>query len=978
MAIDKKVVGNILLEPTHVKNILAIKNACHTKIGCLKASVIKSDEPIKFQDLDNSQFVSISSGKKWANKYGCAWFHFTGKVPEKGKGKHVVLRIKLHGEGLIYNPDGTVVQGITQVISKGDVFHSTIGKQIIDISNNAEGGEAIDYYVDAGFNGVLRFQHIGAHLGTHEICIENDDVIQYFYDYEDLFFLMLKLGQDSERYKELSKELKASFRIYKKEGVKAAREYIAKFQYKEGDYAKTQLYSIGHGHIDLAWLWPIRETKRKIARTFGNQIRNINKYPGYIFAESQPQMFKWLKEGYPDLYEKVKEQVKAGRIELQGANWVEGDVNLSGGESWVRQSLYGQKFWKEEFDFKSNMCWLPDVFGFPASLPQVLQKCGMKYFMTIKLISNTVNQFPYKTFIWEGIDGSQVLAHMEPQGDYNSGATAFALYKSDARNTERDTVPIALQIFGDGDGGGGPSEGHIEFVKRHKVCHFSKAVNFFDDLEKEKDIIATHHGELYYERHQGTYTSQANSKKWNRRIEEQLHKLEWLGSYAYLKGIKYDRAKVEEIWKEVLLYQFHDILPGSSIKRVYDESIARYIVMSEELAKMEKELIEKLSKDSALMAINPVDFARVEYIKKEDKWYSANLNKYSTAELVPVTKEFTSLSAQDNVIENNLVKVAFNRDGSILSFYDKVNDKELVKDYFNKFIVFSDPFMYYNAWDIKMNYRDLEKWEPHLTDAKTYIDGPCVVRENTYTFNKSKIIQKVIITDNDPMVKFDTTVDWHENMKMLRTEFIPTVYADNVTCNIPFGNFDRTTHEDDSVQKAQFEICAQKYINLDDKDYGWALLNNCKYGHRVKNGLVSLALLRSPKFPDPTCDRGLHRFTYAVLPHKEKFAASDVLARGYTLNNEIEIIDKKLDVAPIISASARNITIETIKVSENEEGLIVRAYETTGKKTSCKFTTSEEFKETYETDMLENIEKTVDLQKQEFGPYEIKTFFLKK
>ena len=617
MAIDKKVVKKGILEPTHVKNILAIKGKCHTKIGNLSASVIRSDEPIKFQDLDHSKFVKIIKGQKWAKKFGCAWFHFTGKVSNKGKDKHVVVRLKLHGEGLVFRPDGTVVQGVTQVLSKGDVFHATIGKQIIDIAKKSEGNEDIDFYVDAGFNGILRFQKLCAHLDRFDICIEHDEIIQYYYDYIDLFFLMMKLNEKSDRYAEISKGLKESFKLFKKEGVEAARRHIASFQYKEGDYPNTKLYSIGHAHIDLAWLWPIRETKRKVARTFGNQLRNIEKYQGFIFAESQPQMFQWLKEGYPDLYAKVKEQVKAGRIELQGANWVEGDCNLTSGESWIRQSLYGQKFWKEEFDFKSNMCWLPDVFGFPASLPQVFKKCGMDYFMTIKLISNTVNQFPHKTFFWEGIDGTKILAHMEPQGDYNSGATAFAIYKSDQRNTERDTVPIALQIYGDGDGGGGPSEGHIEFVKRHKVCKMSKAVDFFKDLEKESDVIVTYKGELYYERHQGTYTSQANSKKWNRRIEEQLHKVEWLGAYAFMKGITYDRAKVEQIWKEVLLYQFHDIIPGSSIKRVYDESIERYKVMSNELAEIEEKLISQITTEHALYTINPVDFKRIEYVKKD-------------------------------------------------------------------------------------------------------------------------------------------------------------------------------------------------------------------------------------------------------------------------------------------------------------------------------------------------------------------------
>lgn len=979
MAFDKKVFKKGLLEPNHVKNIISIRCKCHTKIGNLKASVIKSDEPIAFKDLDQSKFVPIVKWQKWAKKFGCAWFHFTGKVSDKAKGKHVVCRLKLQGEGLVFNQDGQVLQGVTQVLSKGDVFHSLMGKQVIDISKSSNGDEKIDFLVDAGFNGKLRFEHLVARLRRFDICIEHDDIIQYYYDYIDLFFLMMKLDENSDRYKELSKILKESFKIFRKSGANSAREYIKPYQYKEGDYAKTKLYCIGHGHIDLAWLWPIRETKRKIARTFGNQLRNIDIYKDYIFAESQPQMFKWLKEGYPDLYEKVKTQVKNGRIELQGGNWVEADCNLTGGESWVRQSLYGQRFWKEEFDFKSNMCWLPDAFGFPASLPQVFRKCGMKYFMTIKIISNTVNQFPHKTFFWEGIDGSTVLAHMEPQGDYNSGATPFAIYKSDQRNTERDTIDKALQIFGDGDGGGGPSDGHIEFVKRHKVCHTSKAVDFFKDLEKENsDVIVTHKGELYYERHQGTYTSQANSKKWNRRIEEQLHKFDWLASLAYLQGISFDKKKYDEIWQEVLLYQFHDIIPGSSIKRVYDESIARYKEMSDELKEMEDNLLTQLSSSTDTTIINPIDFERCEYIKENDKWYETNLDKFSTGKLTLLNKDCSSLKAEGNIIENDKIRIAFGKDGSILSLYDKDNDKELVKDYFNKFVIYDDPFMFYNAWDIRSDYMDLNKWEPTLQQSTSYIDGPLVIRESTYTYNKSKIIQKVILSLNDSMVKFDTTVDWHEDMKLLRVNFVPTVFNDNVTCNIPWGNFDRSTREDNSVEKAQFEICAQKYIHLQNNDYGWALLNNCKYGHRVKNGFVSLALLRAPKFPDPTCDRGLHKFTYAIYPHSGSFENSDVLAKGYILNNEVEISNKNIEIKPIIKTDTKNITIETIKVAENGDGIIVRAYETTGNKANVTFNTTFDFSNVYETDMLENIESETKLENLTFGPYEIKTLLLKK
>ncbi|MDE6614691.1 MAG: alpha-mannosidase, partial [Clostridia bacterium] len=644
---------------------------------------------------------------------------------------------------------------------------------------------------------------------------------------------MMILDKNSPRFIEIDKALKQSYKIYKKSGAKSAREFLKPTIEKKPEYEATTYYCIGHAHIDLAWLWPLRETKRKVARTFANQLRNLAIYDGYYFAESQPQMFVWLKEEYPELFERVKKYVLDGRIELQGGMWVESDCNLSGGESWVRQCLYGQKFWKDEFDFKSRMCWLPDVFGFPASLPQVLKKSGMDYFMTIKPTSNDFNRFPYRTFNWVGIDGTSLLSHMEPLGDYNAGNSPLAIKKSEDRYSEKEICNKALLIYGDGDGGGGPGEGHMEYMMRHKKnidglapCKPSPAVNFFDDIKDMTDVLPTHKGELYYERHQGCYTSQANAKKWNRRIEELLHKIEWLGAVAYLNGVTYDRAKVEEIWKEVLLYQFHDILPGSSIKRVYDEAYARYQVMYGELQEIEKTMLDALSKDNEKSAINSVDFDRNEIIKVGDEWYSADLKAHSVGKLEPANIDVTELVYTDNTIENANLKVTFGANGEITSLIDKNENKELVKEYFNKLTVYSDPFRYYNAWDIqwgkdeKTNYMMMKKSTFKLTSSNTYIDGAYLVRENSYKYNKSSLVQKVTVQVGGDMVRFDTTVDWNEELKMLRADFVPTVFADNVKCNIQFGNFDRTTSEADKDESynpnwAQFEVCAHKFVNLD-------------------------------------------------------------------------------------------------------------------------------------------------------------------
>ncbi len=1001
MGNDKNFVLKAIANGSHAFNLIALKGKIYKKIASLKPQGILSDEPIKWEDLDKSKFKNMRFMQKWADKFGCAWFRFTGTVPEAGKGKRVVARIKLQGEGLVYDKDGHVLQGITQVLSKGDLFHSTIGKQIVDISPCAEGGEEVELYVDAGFNGKLRFENMSAHLRRYDLAVMDEELNSYYYDYIEAYFLMCKLLGDAEgmkdsdvgkaevysaRAKELDEGMKNAWKVFKEQGAAKAREALAPVLFRPIDYPAVTHYAVGHAHIDLAWLWPLRETRRKIGRTFANQLRNIKKYDNFIFAESQAQMFTWLKEDYPEVFEQVKKYVDEGRIELQGGMWVESDCNLPSGESWIRQFLYGKRYFKEEFGKDMKMCWLPDCFGFPATLPQVIKGCGMDYFMTIKIMSNTVNEFPHSSFKWKGLDGSEVLAHMEPAGDYNSGASPLAIFKSNKRNKEKESVPVCLLLYGDGDGGGGPGEGHIEYVSRMQKGIYglapvkpSKAIDFFEELEKYNDVIPEYDGELYYERHQGTYTSQAAAKLWNRRMENMLHLVELLGAEGKLRGVSYDRALVESIWKEVLLYQFHDVLPGSSIKRVYDESRERYKELYKQIQGVAAKLIDDMSSGESeeYTAINPVDFARKEFIRVEDKWYSVDLPAMGAGKIAPVENmDVSSLTFGENTISNGLITITFGKGGEITSLFDVKNAKELVREgqYFNKLTVYEDPFMYYNAWDIRMDYDKLKKHSLKLEGSDTYIDGVRVVRRNRYRFMDSQFEQTVALTLGDTLVQFDMDADWHEELKMLRADFIPSVFADKVKCDIQFGQIDRSTKNDTSIEQAQFEVCAHKFVNLDGEDYSLALFNRCKYGHKVKEGMLSLALLRAPRFPDPECDRGSHHISYALYPHKEKFEESDVKARAYCYNNVVMLRKANFEEKCPVTVEGDGVILETVKVAEDEKGIVARLYEYKGKETKAKVSFASKGA-AFECDMLENKKGKAELSKLAFKPFEIKTLY---
>lgn len=969
-------IERIALYPQHLSRLLEISNRIYKVVGKMTCEAALSKEPIRKEDLSKAAFTPLRKGAVWGEKFDCAWFKFKGKVPENCAGKHVVALINISGEGAVYIDD-KITQGITRVLDTVDIVQALKGKQVVELFPKAEGGEEVNILVDGGFNVGKK-----AKLVRKDIAICNDEALRYYYDYLTLTMLLLTYGKNEhltkERCKEINKALNSSYLLSLK-NVKDAHEVLAATLAVPMTEKCTEYTAIGHAHIDLAWLWPIRETKRKGVRTFANALYNIEKYPGYKFGASQAQLFQWVKEESPELYTRFKKQIAKGNVEVQGGMWTENDCNIPCGESIIRQFLYGEKFFVDEFGKHCKVVWLPDVFGYPASLPQIIKKCGREYFMTIKLTWNMQNQFPYKTFLWKGIDGSEVLSHMAPQGTYNSSASPVAIVKSDINNPHKDQIDKALLVFGIGDGGGGPGEAHIEFTEREKNCKGldkvvrRPAVDFFEDLDKGyKEFIPVYDGELYLEKHQGTYTSQARNKKYNRLMERELHNVEWLLAAAKAKGIKYDASALENIWKEVLLYQFHDIIPGSSIKRVYDESLARYEILLSKTTAMRDELLALIAKGDKLGAVNATCFDRKEYVNSDGEWYEADVKAYSSAPLKKIQTE-SLLKAECDTLENSLVKITFAADGSIVSFVDKKSKKELCNGYLNKLSVYSDPKMHYNAWDINIDYPKMKKGRFKPVSNKSYVDGVQAVRESIYEYGKSILKQRVILTAGDKLVKFETEVDWRESYKMLRADFAPAVYGDTVNCDIQFGNVDRSTLDDTPVRKAQFEICAHKFVNVDKDGYGVAVINDCKYGHRVKEGIISLNLLRSPKYPDPECDMCRHTFSYAFYPHEGTWQESDLVKKAYCFNNPL-IVAKTEEIKNLLAVKGGAI-LETLKPSEDGKGIVARLVERYGKESNITLAPSFGYKEAYETDMLENKGEKLSKLNFKMTPYEVKTVY---
>ena len=559
-------------------------------------------EPVAFKERTSGRKISPKIDETWGKLWDCAWFNFKGIVPSEAANQNVVLLIDINGEACIFDECGCPVQGLTNINSEYDFSLGKPGKRVVHFLKQAQGGEIVDLWADAGCNDLFGNCQGSGKIKEAYIAIFNEELKELYYDIEVLKELMEQLPEDSARHQKILFSLVAAFNVMKNydssEAIKAREILALELNKKCGDES-LRISAIGHAHIDLAWLWPLRETIRKGARTFSTVLRNMEKYPDYVFGASQPQLYAWMKDKYPNLYKKIKDKIAEGRWEAQGGMWVEADTNVTSGESLVRQILYGQEFFREEFGKNMKVLWLPDVFGYSAALPQILKKSDIDYFMTIKLSWSEYNQFPHHTFNWEGIDGSQVLAHMPPEGTYNSSASPKAITTAEKNFKDKGISEECLMLFGIGDGGGGPGEEHLERLKREKNLNGivpvkqEKSIDFFNRIGKDASKYKTWRGELYLEKHQGTYTTQARNKKLNRKMELALRELEYASVLAWMKSKKeYPQSEIEMIWKEVLLYQFHDILPGSSIKRVYDESLERYEYLLKHTEELTQEAYE--------------------------------------------------------------------------------------------------------------------------------------------------------------------------------------------------------------------------------------------------------------------------------------------------------------------------------------------------------------------------------------------------
>ncbi len=978
-----------------------IQKAVYQPVSDLEITAWITPEPVSYEQRESGKKISLKVGQKWGDLFDCGWFHFTGRIPGCAAGKKVVLLLDINGEMCVVDRQGHPLCGLTNGSSVYDYTLGQPGKKVLPITDAARENEIVDVWADAGCNDLFGTLCKDGTVELASIAICNEAMRGLYYDFEVLIDFLKILPENTARSHQILHALHQATLVlnnYTEAEAAQARQILAPVLSKKNGDPSLSISAVGHSHMDLAWLWPIRETIRKGARTFATVLQMMDRYPNYIFGASQPQLYQWMKDHYPSLYQRIREKVAQGRWEVQGGMWVEADTNVTGGEALIRQFLYGKRFFRREFGIDLKNLWLPDVFGYSGALPQIMKKCGVDYFMTQKLSWSETNRFPHHTFRWDGIDGTEVLTHMLPEETYNSPVLPWGLHKAETVFCDKGISDRCLLLFGIGDGGGGPGEEHLERCERVQNLAGlppviqEPAYKFFQRIDQDTHRYQKWTGELYLERHRGTYTTQARSKWFNRKMELALRELELNAALAQnLVHAQYPADQLDQIWKETLLYQFHDILPGSSIKRVYDESLARYASLHSEVLDLTNKAktavftqINTAALQDPAVISNSLSWPREEWLKIGPQWtrVSADPLGYTTIDLARAVVLPHDLIAKKDVLENDILKVSFAPDGSIQSIFDKSAQREIIPSAAsaNRLAVYPDRG---DAWDFSMDYADRQPDFFTLQSASAKVDGPRAILHQEYTHGQSRLTQDIILTHGSRRLDFVTHIDWQETHKMLRTSFPVDIHAREATCEIQFGSIKRPTHANTTWDLAKFEICAHKYLDISQPDYGVALLNDCKYGHKVLGNILDLDLLRSPDYPGKEADRGEHELTYCLFPHPGSHIEGKVMQAGYELNCPLQAapLPKQTGSLPasfsLLTVDAPNVIVETVKKAQDSDSLIIRLYEAAGCSARANLHFAMDIKNIEQVDMME--ENPIPLSVQgthlplSFRPFEIQT-----
>ncbi|KAG0012639.1 Glycoside hydrolase, 38 vacuolar alpha mannosidase [Entomortierella chlamydospora] len=951
---------------------------------------------IPFEEAVKQHFEPTTTGTFYGPSWSTHWFKLKVTIPHKWSGDRVELLWDSNSEAMVWSTDGVPRQGLTGDRGNDRRVEYTLLK-------SAKGGETIELFVEMACNGMFGTGNGGLinppdnnrsfQLAQVEIAVPNKAAWQLYYDIQVIRGMANGLPSDTARAQEALYACNQVIDTFSRENVEKSLQNCLKithqFLSKKAAPDVHRVTAVGNCHIDTAWLWPYAETRRKTARSWSTQLRLIEEYPEYVFVCSQAQQLEWLSQDYPKLFKEIQAASKKGRFQTIGATWVEMDCNLPSGESFCRQFLYGQRFYEKNFGSRSKIFWLPDTFGYSAQLPQIVKQAGAEYFFTQKLSWNNINKFPNTTFTWVGLDGTKVLTHMAPCETYTAQADVDDMIRSIKNNRDLAYSNQSLMPYGNGDGGGGPQRAMLERIRRMNNidglprCETGGAEEFFESVEKNAKGLQEWKGELYFELHRGTYTSQAASKRYNRKLEFLLRDVEIVStmSHAFGRDSKYPKNEIDSLWKNLLLNQFHDVLPGSAIEMANIDARAIYKDIETKATKLLDDGLTSLYQspqlpgdDAKYIVFNSLGWARSEIVEIPAHT-GDNLQQYSAGRNAGYVKvdsgafDFNDVaeskaderrvqafaSGEDFILENDWVAAKFNKQGHLISLFDKQEDRELVPKGHagNKLKLFDDIPLYWDAWDVEIYHlntgRDAGKGKARIGEVGP-LRATLVVK---YALSEnSTAVQTIVLTAVSPRLDFHTEVDWHENRVFLKAEFIWDILSDFATYDSQFGVVQRPTTYNTSQDYAKFEVCGHKFADLSEHGYGVALLNDCKFGYSCHGNVMRLSLLRAPKSPDANCDMD------ALL---ERRPMSFLMVEG-----------------------AKNVILDTIKRAEDTDHIIVRLHEAYGGRARFKLWSSLDFQSIHRCNILEENEHSLEFSKDGrssgwlvMRPFEILTLKLK-
>ncbi len=972
----------------------------------------------------------------WGRPQATFWFAGEVVVPAALDGKRVYLGITAQfGRNMGGSDPQCLVRVNGEIVQGADANHDRVL-----LSDRARAGEHFAIMIEAGTVEARRQLGFSCRLLVHDPLVE-----ALYYDLRVPLDVAGYLDETDHRRDLIVNTVHAAINtVDLRQGdperfatsVRAARKIADRIYETTDTEAMPHITVTGHTHIDVAWLWRIAETRQKMARSMATALGLMGEYPEYRFMYNQGVLLDYLDKDYPELYARIGDRQRAGQFEIEGALWLEPDANMTGGESLVRQVLKGVSYHRRQFGVRPRILWLPDTFGYSAAFPQIMKLAGLSVFVTHKLSWNDTNRMPYETFFWQGIDGTRAPTYFlttQPMEStsiattYNPDlkpSTVMGTWRRYAQKASNDGLWL---VYGFGDGGGGPTREMLENIRRmaRGIPGCPKIEQgfmgpFFDRLvarmKAQPEAYPVWVGELYLEFHRGTFTSIAKVKRNNRRAEAAMRELEVLASLAAMRaGIAYPQEELAALWDIVLLNQFHDILPGSSIGPVYDDhdaDFARFFAGAEALR---TKLAGTLAGADEMLVVNPFGQARgglVEIASDAPVSIAGKGSQIvvhadgSRAEAVPVApvpalgaarieiapgaaaNPDDGLSVTPTLLENRLVRAAFDARGRLVSLFDKRAGREaLVKgEPGNRLQAFRDLPAEFDAWDIDRTFED-QHWEiDNLEDAEVVEAGPyrAAIRF-TWAYESSRIVQVVSLEADAALLTFDSFIDWHEHNTLVKTAFPLALTTAEARAEIQFGHIARPTHANTSWDQARFESPMHRFVEMGEPGFGVGLVNDCKYGYDVRDTTIRLTLLRSPTWPWPDADQGEHRFRYGVLLH-QGFAKGEVQSVAEAFNHPLTAVagagaGKDSHLSSLVRLDNKAIVAETLKRAEDGDGLILRLWERQGAHQTTTLELAPEIVAAAETDLLEENPRSLGIVEGalalDFAPFEIKTLRLR-